>query len=553
MLRSLLRYLWIFTAMVARCGALRTTTGSCNCSVELVANALGTILPANASVENVTYVDAGGSYGEGKRNLMYPTAPTDLPELCAVTIYIQSSNSSWYRFGVFLPVHWSSRFLAIGNGGFGGGINWLDMGAFVKYGFAVVSTDTGHNSTVGDARWALNQSESKTDWGWRSLHGTVQLGKQIVEAYYGANITYSYYNGCSNGGRQGLKEIQISPDSFDGVVIGAPGWYSSHLNPWFTRVGINNLPWTADRHIGIGLFTAMGDLVIRQCDLLDGVEDGIVSLPGACEPDYTEMLCSVPGIDQSACLTEEQAAVPQRVYSDFQSVTGKTLYPGLSPGCEGQWQAVLSLSTTSPFGWGYIGYFLLDSPHWNWRYWKDSLVDLAQLTDPGGCTADDFNLTDFKNMGHKIIMYHGLADGLIPPRGSDLYYNSVMEEMGESLAEMQSWFRYFQIPGMQHCWSTQTAPASAPWNIGGEFQATHMGTDEWSVPGFRDKRHDVLMALIDWVENDNPVDSIIATTWNSVWNASSGVRSQRPLCPYPQMAMWDGEGDVDVAASWSCG
>jgi feruloyl esterase len=393
----------------------------------------------------------------------------------------------------------------------------------------------------------------KNDWGWRSLHGSVQLGKQVVEAYYGTRIKYSYYNGCSNGGRQGLKEIQTSPDSFDGVVIGAPGWYASHLNPWFTRVGINNLPYRSDQHIGYRLFKAMGDLVIRQCDLLDGVEDGIISMPDACEPDYTEMLCSVPGIDQSACLTEEQAEVPQMVYDDFKSVTGTTLYPGLSPGCEGQWQAVLSLSTTSPFGWGYIRYFLLDSPHWNWRSWTDGLVNYAQLTDPGECTAGDFNLTDFKSLGNKAIMYHGLADGLIPPKGSDLYYNSVMEEMGESLAEMQSWFRYFQIPGMQHCWCTPTAPDGAPWNIGGEFQATKLGTDEWSVPGFRDKRHDVLMALMDWVENGNPVDSIIATAWNSVWDASSGVRSQRPLCPYPQMAIWDGVGDVDAATSWSCG
>lgn len=121
----------------------------CRTNASAVEGALIDYLPANSSIEKLDYVKAGDTYGDGFRDLMYPIQPTDLPELCTVTVYVRSSNTSWYRFGVFFPADWNSKFLTLGNGGFGGGINWLDMGSYVKYGFAVASTDTGHNSTTG--------------------------------------------------------------------------------------------------------------------------------------------------------------------------------------------------------------------------------------------------------------------------------------------------------------------------------------------------------------------------------------------------------------------
>ncbi|KAI1842424.1 hypothetical protein JX266_011319 [Neoarthrinium moseri] len=542
----------ISTTLATQLGTIQMTVGDCKTNASSVADLLVGKLPPSASIEKIAYVETGDTYGEGRRNLMYPIQPTNLPELCAVTIYVPTSSTSAYRFGIFLPVNWNSRFLTVGNGGFGGGINWLDMGAYVKYGFAVVSTDTGHNSTTGDGSWAFKNPEKRTDWGWRAMHGTVDISKQIVEAYYGVNIKYSYYNGCSTGGRQGLRQVQIDPDSFDGVIIGAPGWYTTNLNTWFTKAGIYNLPETDPKHIPFNLFSTMADLVIRQCDMLDGVYDGIVSLPDACVPDWTEILCSNPDADPSACLTEAQASTPPNVYGDFVSSSGELIHPGLSPGCEGQWFAVLNFTNTSPFGFNYIRFFLLDNIFWNYTYWDDSLVTYAQLTDPGQSTANDYNLTTFKDLGHKMLMYHGLADGLIPPRGSDLYYRNTLATMGENLSSVSEWFRYFQVPGMQHCWSTATSPNS-PWYFGAEFQAAQMGTDIWSVPGFEDKDHDILLALMDWVENGNPVNALVATAWNDVWNTSSGVKSQRPICPYPNMAVWDGIGDINLAASWTCG
>jgi feruloyl esterase len=106
------------------------------------------------------------------------------------------------------------------------------MESNVLNGFAALSTDTGHLSAVFDASWALNKPESIIDWGYHALHEFVVLGKEVTEAYYNCQIQYSYYSGCSTGGRQGLKEVQMFPEDFDGVLTGAPAWWTSHLQTW---------------------------------------------------------------------------------------------------------------------------------------------------------------------------------------------------------------------------------------------------------------------------------------------------------------------------------
>jgi feruloyl esterase len=161
----------------------------------------------------------------------------------------------------------------------------------------------------------------------------------------------------------------------------------------------------------------------------------------------------------------------------------------------------------------------------------------------------NYDLSDFRSRGGKMIMYHGLADGLVPTKGSQFYYNRTAATMG-GLARTRDFFRLFLVPGMQHCWGTTV---DAPWNFAGAFQAGFLGNDTWSVPGFRDARHDALLALVDWVEEGRAPDSIVATTWESSMNASSGVKSQRPLCAFPEKAVYHGHGKVRAASSWSCG
>lgn len=505
------------------------------------------ILPKGATLESVTAVPNGGSYGEGARDIAYPTNPTGLPELCAVIVKVTSSPTTSYRFGLFLPSAWNSKFFAVGNGGFAGGINWLDMAPGPHYGFATVSTDLGHNSTTADLSWALNNPEAKTDWGWRALHGSVQLGKQITQAYYKKTIKYSYYNGCSTGGRQGLKELQISPDSFDGLLVGAPSYYVSHLNNYATRIGLYNLPINDPKHIDYTLFPAIADEVVRQCDHLDGLVDGIVSSPELCAFDFSKITCGT-STNTTWCLTPAQVQTAKNIYSDYRSADGKLIGPGLTLSSEDQWWILLAGTEPSPFGVGYQRYFLLDDPTWDWRTYNDSLVTLAEKTDPGQATAIDYDISAFKKRGGKVILYHGLADGLVPTKGSDWYYNSTISAFG-GLSKTRDFFRYFQIPGMQHCWGTTV---DAPWNIAAAFQPGVMGTGYWSVPGFQDAKHDAMLALQDWVEKGRAVDEIVATTWRSSQDPSSGVLKQRPVCPWPEKAVYKGHGDVDSAASWSC-
>lgn len=140
------------------------------------------VLPSFATILSAVAVANGSTYGEGAADIAYPTNPTNLPTSCALIVNVTTSATSSFRMGVFLPTAWNSRFLTIGNGGFAGGINWLDMGASVRYGFAVVSTDTGHNSTSGGGTWALGDPETRKDFGYRSIHGSTVLGKDLTEA-----------------------------------------------------------------------------------------------------------------------------------------------------------------------------------------------------------------------------------------------------------------------------------------------------------------------------------------------------------------------------------
>ena len=389
------------------------------------------------------------------------------------------------------------------------------------------------------------------------MHGSVTLGKQLTEAYYGRNISYSYYNGCSTGGRQGMREMQEFPDSFDGVLVGAPAWFPGVLNNYITKLGMYNLPSGPGnpKHVPTNLLTVLSKEVVKQCDKADGVADGIVSSPELCQFDINKLLCGRNGNNNSStCLTKPQAETVMKVYGDYRSNdNGTLLYPGLTLSSEDQWWVVVGGQTDpSPFGTGYQRYLLLDDPTWDWRDYNESLIDLAKAKNPGNAVAANFDLSPFRARGGKMILYHGLSDGLVPTKGSQWYYNQTLTTMappGSDPKALQDFFRFFLIPGMQHCWTTAS---DAPWNVGAAYQAGVLGADQWSVPGFRDSKHDVVLALMDWVEKGKPVDSVVATTWRSPMNVTSGVLRQRPLCPWPGKAVYDGKGDVDEAKSWRC-
>ncbi|KAH6704239.1 feruloyl esterase B [Leptodontidium sp. MPI-SDFR-AT-0119] len=505
------------------------------------AQTFASILSANATVEKVDWVPAGSSYGEGLVNKGYPVIAVDLPASCAVTIKVTSSPTSSYRFGIFLPEDWNSRILTQGNGGYAGGINWLDISGGLRYGFAALSTDTGHNSEVFDMTWALNNPEARADWGYRSIHGSVELGKKVVAVYYSNPATYSYYSGCSTGGRQGMREMQFSPESFDGVLAGAPSWWLPGIVSWLAELSRYNWPADIPAHIDWKQLPALGEAVVKQCDAVDGVEDGIISDPRACKIDFEALTCGTANTDASSCLTSPQVELLQRLYEDYVTDTGVLVYRGLIPGTEDGMAAVLNDSTGNPFGVGYSRNFM-DQANFTIDQWSDDLAVEQLQRDPGNSSAMLYDLSTYSQRGGKFVLYQGLADPLVPTTGSDLYYSRLVEAMGASAAS--SFSRYFEIPGMGHCVGTNV---DAPWNFG-----QYIPEDGYSIPGQVDPQHDLLLALVDWVEKDKPIDSIIASTWNSPFNTSSGLLKQRPICAYPQIAKWTGVGDVNQPGGWTC-
>ncbi|KAJ5369539.1 hypothetical protein N7509_014151 [Penicillium cosmopolitanum] len=505
-------------------------------------------LPKEATVLSTAFVEAGGSYGEGAPDIAYPSNSTYLPELCAVIVNVTTSAISSYRFGLFLPSQWNDRFLAVGNGGFAGGINWLSMGNGVTYGHAVVSTDTGHNSTSLDVSWALDNEEKRKDFGFRAIHGSVVLGKALTEAFYLRDIQYSYYTGSSTGGRQGLKEVQLHADSFDGVLIGAPAWWTSHQQPWTSKVATYNLPVSSPNHIPSDLFAVIANQVVKHCDILDGVVDGIVSSPSECNLESLELACDTETANASACLTAPQLQTLQEIYANY-TVDGQLIFPGMELGSEATWSMLLSGDAPSGLGDGYIQNFVLNDPDWTWEQYNDSIVSLAEKIDPGECTAWDYSSLDkFRDRGGKLFLFHGLADGGIVPRSSGVFYERTLALLG-GLDAVRDWFRLFYIPGMEHVGDT---PVGAPWFISGGSQASRLGSNAWAGRNrLEDPQHDALLALMDWVENGMVIKQVIATTWTNSTDPTSGVLRQRPLCPYPEKQVYIG-GNEKVPESWKC-
>lgn len=388
------------------------------------------------------------------------------------------------------------------------------MAAGLGYGFSAMSTDTGHNSTSGDVSWALNNPERRADWGYRAMHGSVVLSKQITEAYYGKCPDYSYYYGCSTGGRQGIRELQLYPDSFDGVLAGAPAWWTTHLQTWSVKVSLFNLPVTAAHHIPPTLFPALAAEVLKQCDPQDGLKDNIISDPFGCNFFPEALLCSSNVTNQttSACLTAPQIDTFNKIHASYVETNDTFIFPGLALGSEAQWDFLLAADAPSSFGTEYVQDMVLDDPNWNYWDFNLSTIQIADKKRPGNATADFFDLSPFHNRGGKLIHYHGEADGLIPTGSSVYFYKQVLQKMVPKGVKLDDWYRFFLIPGMQHCTGTPT-DVDAPWYIAGANQAGELGVPGavHGVPGYRDGKHDALLALMDWVEKGQAPDEVRLT------------------------------------------
>lgn len=541
-----MRHTVIFGAVAGLFGTAHATS-STNCTVEAIQAAL----PANATVLNVTSVPEGGSFGQGDDDIPYPTNPTNLTSLCAVIVNSTSSAESSFTFGLFLPDSWNERFLAVGNGGFAGGINWLSMADGPPYGFASLSTDTGHNGSFLDMSFALNSVERKADWGYRAMHESVVMAKSIVSAYYGSAPTYSYFTGCSTGGRQAMKEVQMFPEDFDGVMAGCPSWWTTHQQTWQLEIGLINLPENASHYIHPDTFDWISDQVIAQCDESDGVKDGIIMDPKKCDLYYEAMLCTPNST--TTCLTADQITTLESLHRPLAYGNNTWVYPNFGIGSESQITGSFGdVGTNAPslYGTQYVQYMVVNDPTWDFNDFNYDIILQADAENPGNASANNFDISPFHARGGKLLQYHGYADGLIPTDASVYLYRQILSAMtGQGIA-VDDWYRFFLVPGMHHC---NNDVGDAPWVFGGSGQTQNLNPPQaaGTIEAIRDEEHDALLALMRWVEQGIAPDSLVATKFVND-TVDLGILRQRPLCPFPRYAQYVGQGNVSEATSWEC-
>ncbi|EFZ00683.2 feruloyl esterase B precursor [Metarhizium robertsii ARSEF 23] len=382
-----------------------------------------------------------------------------------------------------------------------------------------MSTDTGHSSAPTDGKWGLHQPEKLINWGHRAMHGSVTATKQIVQSYYTGDIQFSYYAGCSTGGRPGLRAAKASE--------------RSNFTPTRSTA-------SSSHHIPPPLFRIIADEMTRQCDAQDGLRDGIISDPDGCSFDFNRLLCS-PG-NKTACLTAAQIDTAERLYSNYLDTKQALVFPGISLGTDA---AALS-AQPSTLGIDFLRYWVHNDSSWDYTTFEYSDVLLSEKINPGAATADDFDLSPFQNRGGKLIHYHGLADNLIPAGSSRYFYDQVYRALTPKGIHVSDFYRFFYVPGMEHCMGSAVA---APWYIGGGTQSVTGASH--SVPGFADPEHDVILAIMAWVEGGTAPDKIVATKFRND-SVFAGVESQRPLCAYPLQAVYLGRGGIKDARNWEC-
>jgi len=443
----------------------------------------------------------GGGFGE-------------LPAFCRVAATLKPTADSDIKIEVWLPAsNWNGKFLAVGNGGWNGNIDRNALATGLRRGYAAASTDTGHEG--GGGPWMANQ-EKLVDFGYRAVHEMTAKAKAMINAYYGNAPRLSYFQGCSAGGRQGLKAAQKFPEDFDGIVAGAPALNTTG-RAIFSMYAAQNLRKEEGSYIPASKYPAIHRAALAACDALDGVKDDVIENPRACSFDPKVIECKA-GANDDSCLTPAQVVAATALYKPVVNTkTGKSIFPGLEPGSEMGWS---TFGGPQPFGIGtqMFQFMVFKNPAWDYKTLNfDADMAVVDSIEKGNINAMDPNLKPFLSKGGKLIQYHGWADQQIPSGSSVEYYQNVLSTQGGP-AKVKEGYRLFMVPGMGHCG-------------GGDGTATF----------------DMLTALEQWVEKSKAPDQIPASRV-----VEGRVDRTRPLCPYPQVASYKGSGSTDEAANFVC-
>ena len=405
---------------------------------------------------------------------------------------------------------WNGKFQAVGNGGWNGNIDNNALAAGLRRGYAAASTDTGH--TGGGGPWMANR-EKLIDYGHRAVHEMTVAAKSLINSYYGTAPRFSYFNGCSAGGRQGLKAAQMYPADFDGIVAGAPALSVTGRAAFAVWVAQNNLKDQAS-YLPPAKYALVNNAVLDKCDALDGATDRLIENPRACSFDPKVLACKEG--DGENCLSAAQVDTVRAMYTPLVNPrTKQVINNPLEYGSELGWA---TFGGQAPFGVAtqMFQQMVFRNDAWDFKTLNyDTDWGATEKAEGGMINAQDPNLKAFATRGGKLIQYHGWADPQIPSGSSIDYHNSVVKAMGSSVSNS---YRLFMVPGMAHCG-------------GGTGTATF----------------DMLAALENWVEKKAAPDSIAASR-----TAGGKVDRTRPLCPYPQVAGYTGTGSVDDAANFTC-
>ena len=452
------------------------------------------------------------------------------PSHCKVEGVIETE----IRFELLLPDDWNGRFFMGGGGGFVGSIqNTAQSPLFgttaLERGYATVGTDTGHQDVGVEADWALDNEERELNFGYRAVHLTAETAKDMIRHYYGRDSEYSYFIGCSRGGGQAMVESQRFPDDFDGIVAGAPAYNWPGIGAQFlqTQQAIYPDPANlAEPVITNDNQALLQKKLLSSCDAQDGVEDGLIDDPRRCEFDPASLLCQ--GDAGAECLTPPQLAAVQTIYRGALR-NGEPVYPGFPYGGENEltgWKTwvvgrengigVGRPSLHYAFGTEMFKYLIFDDPDFDYSTYDFSTFPADSARARKILDATDTDLSAFEESGGKFIWWQGWSDSAITALGTIDYY----EKLEKRDPDARDFARLFLMPGVLHC-SGGPGPDSADW----------------------------MDAIASWVEKGEAPARVIA----SKRSVGGKVQMTRPLCPYPEVAIYDGSGSTDDASNFRCG
>ncbi|KAH7394295.1 feruloyl esterase B precursor [Pyrenochaeta sp. MPI-SDFR-AT-0127] len=456
------------------------------------------------------------------------TLSTSPISFCNVSItYTHPGQNDIINIWLWLPSTWNGRFQGVGGGGWITGLEPPNMIDAVSKGYAAVSTDGGHYITSSVPSWGLASPGNVNLYNLQNfasvaLNDMTVLGKQLTEAYYGKNITKSYWNGCSTGGRQGLMMAQRYPDAYDGILSVAPAINWAEFIPtmlwpqWLMRK-TDYVPTQCE----LGAITAAA---ISACDELDGLKDGVVAMPWLCDFKAASVVGQPYSCgDTEGKISEQAAFIAQSTWTGARNSDGAfqwfgVIYGTPFSGLANTTCAANGTCTGEPFyvttDWHQV--FLRGDPNFDvyslsHEEWDAAFLDSKQRYQSIIGTSDP-NLSRFKKAGGKMITWHGLTDELIAFNGTVDYYDRV----SALDANVTDFYRFYMAPGVEHCYGGSGAVPTDP-----------------------------LAALVRWVEEGDVPETLAAN------RTVNGTHWKQDLCLYPLSSVYQG-GDPAEASSFRC-